>query len=274
MAGNRTALILVAVLVLIGAGYGYYSYMLKPATTALKSANDRKTAAESTLAQKNSQLADAQTVKNDYSTLATTIVSTVAIPRDRNEIIVTAQILDIARRSGAQIVLAGTASEGSSAPVDPTSPTPANQTGSFTMSYDMYGTYDQLVSFVKQLEEPVVVRNGSVYVRDRLINVTSFKLRPSQSAEGGEGTDDDVKLKLVKGGIYATIELELFYDASELSAEDAAASLDSSAASMGGTTPPADGSTPVDPNAPTNQTSSESNGTTIPAPTDQTASGS
>lgn len=250
MSGNRNMLILLAVVALAAGGYLWFSQMYQPAVaerTAAQvmadTAQQGLTTAQSELglAEKNIEASKSASAKSDDSVARLTLARQ-AIP-DKPYVDDAAVVLNrIAERSGIDTRFR------SSAPTANTSETSKAINGDLKgaspidLQFMASGTYQEMLTFLDRVEDPVTVDKGQMHVRGRLFNVVAIKIGTDDEAGGGDqssGDEEDAPLEIGPDDIVFNVVVRMYTSSSDNAAGVGAQTADPAAAGTSGSTTPA-----------------------------------
>ncbi len=270
---NKGAIVLIVVLLLGAGGYLWYSQMYTPAVEARTAAEATETAAQGELAAAKSKLAAAQKAIEDAKaengkpddSVARVQLARKAVPPKK--LIDDAMIVldDLAGRSGIRTAFSSGEEDAASAPAGGSNLQGATP---IDLKFKAAGTYQEMMLFMRLVEDTVVEEDGTLYARDRLFNVVKLQIGEEDEEESGssgfgaDGLEEEADANEIvagEGEVLFTVTVRMYTSSTENAAnvgatDPASQPTDGSAAGTGGaagTGAPADGSTPAtgDPNA-------------------------
>lgn len=198
---NAKTIALLAVLVLGGAGYLWYSQLYAPAVVERDGAAAQLTGIRQQLATTEAELTrlegeaagDGADDAGSREAVGKIVVTRTAIPEERQLGEAALVLTSLAERSGVQLDFNETAedAEGEAAPVaDPSldpaatgAPSASTTATPVALSLTGAGTYREMVTYIQLVESSVADRGGEVFVSGRLFNVASLSI----GGEAGEG---------------------------------------------------------------------------------------
>jgi hypothetical protein len=188
---NRNVRILLAVVLVAGAGFGYWHFLLAPKRAEADRLARKAATAQAQLAQAQATIATYQKARADYaSNFATVVRLGKAVPADDDTRSLVVQLNAAASRSGvdfSSVQLNGSASTPAPAGVPGAAPTDlppgAVQVGSagfseMPFSLAFQGTFEGLEGFFGRLERFVTLKGNTVEVSGRLLRVESVQISP------------------------------------------------------------------------------------------------
>lgn len=238
---NKGAIIGLMAVIAIAGGFAMWNFKYKPAKVMHEGAIQTQMASKTKVDGLEQQLAQVEQKGADNSSLSRIIISKVAIPQDEDGAEAIMQLNMIAKRAGVtltsvQITSTGGAnadgSQSASVPID--------------LTVDAHATYTALSMFLQMLQEQVDVRDSKIYVKGRLMNVTSLEL--------GNGDDAAAAIEdetMPAGHIKFSLTIQAYADNAEASGDaagmidPAAAGTDPAAGAPAPGTDPAAGATPA-----------------------------
>lgn len=265
---NKGAIALILALLVGAAGYLWYSQLYTPAVTKKTAAATTEKTAQDGLAAAKTKLASAQKAIEDSKkansapddSVARVQLARKAVPPAKLIDDAAIVLMDLARRADvrtsfssggdeAEGIIAETGSLSGATPVD--------------LRFEAAGTYDEMMLFMRLVEDTVVEKDGKLYARDRLFNVVKLEIggdeEESQSSTSGFASDglqkevDANELVARPGEILFTVTVRMYTSSTDnaqgvgaATSDPAAQPTDGSAtgAPADGSAPPTDGSTP------------------------------
>lgn len=252
---NKGAVILIVVLLLGAGGYLWWSQMYKPAVAARTAAQGQETAAQGELAAAKSKLAAAQKAIDDAKaengkpddSVARVQLARKAIPSKRLIDDAAIVLTDLADRSGIRTSFDSGGDEASAA----VAPTGSSLNGAtpIDLEFKAAGTYQEMMLFMRLVEDTVVEEDGKLYARDRLFNVVALKIGEDEESDGGSGgfaadglgQEDANEISARPGEVLFTVTVRMYTSSTE-NAASVGATADPAAQPTEGAGAPTDGS--------------------------------
>jgi hypothetical protein len=187
---NRNVRILLAVVLVAGAGFGYWHFLLGPKRVQADALARKAATAQAELAQDQATLATYQKARAEYaSNFATVVRLGKAVPADDDTRSLVVQLGAAASRSGVdfssvQLNASAAAPAPTGTPGAATNlPPGAVQVGSagfsqLPFSFAFQGTFAGLEGFFGRLERFVTLKGDTVEVSGRLLRVESIQISP------------------------------------------------------------------------------------------------
>jgi Tfp pilus assembly protein PilO len=190
---TRTYRLLLGVVVLGAAGFGYWNFLLSPKRKDAADLATKVSVAQAQVAQTQQTLKEYLTAKSKYAANYSEIVRLgKAAPSDDDTRSLVVQVDAAAKRSGiafANIDLVAGAATASATSSVATAPTPgasklppgAVNGGSYSLmpfQFSFEGEYDRLSNFFSRLERFVTLRGDKIEVNGRLLRIDKIALTP------------------------------------------------------------------------------------------------
>jgi hypothetical protein len=288
---NKGAIALIVLLLFGAGGYLWYSMMYTPAVEEKTTALAAQQQAQSTLQAAQSKLAAAQQEVEESkkaagkpdTSVAEVQVARKAVPNERLIDDAAIVLMDIADRSG--IRTSFSASSDPQASSSNAAPGPQGSTP-IDLTFKAAGTYDEMMLFMRLVEDTVVSKDGKLYASDRLFNVVRLELNaadaanePANAGFGTSGQSSDVEeLVARKGELIFTVVVRMYSSTTKDAQSVGASTPDPASGATAGTDPatgqPAAGATGTTGAPTTGTTGAPTTGTTgTPSSTTGTPSG-
>lgn len=247
---NKGAIALIVVLLFGAGGYLWYSMMYTPAVAEKTTALAAQQQAQSTLQAAQSKLAAAQQEVEESkkeagkpdTSVAEVQVARKAVPNERLIDDAAIVLMDIADRSG--IRTSFSASSDPQASSSNAAPGPQGSTP-IDLTFKAAGTYDEMMLFMRLVEDTVVSKDGKLYASDRLFNVVRLELNaadaanePANAGFGTSGQSSDIEeLVARKGELIFTVVVRMYSSTTKDAQSVGASTPDPAAGATAGTDP-------------------------------------
>jgi hypothetical protein len=177
---NKTALLIIGLMILGGLGYAFYSMAYKPATNDRALAQGEFATAEAAQTDAQAKLDQAKDARErkeaglDKTAVGKIMAKRNAVPKDPAIEEVMLEVNRLALKSGVDVTKIEPGETGGNA--GPVSVTTAGGTLTTDITIEGHARYSSLMMFARRMQDLVSVRRGKVYVRGRLISIVDMSI--------------------------------------------------------------------------------------------------
>jgi hypothetical protein len=225
---NKGAIVAIIVLLLGAGGYLWYSQMYTPAldkqkfaVTSEKTAQDGLAAAKAklTAAQQAIENAKKENGKPDDSVPRVQLARK-AVPPAKLIDDAAIVLMDLARRADVRTSFKSESDGADAAVADPAAGGSLNGATPVDLTFKAAGSYQEMMQFMRLVEDTVVAEDGKLYARDRLFNVVKLEIGDDEdsggsgvsgfSSEGVDSEEDANELVARPGEILFTVTVRMY----------------------------------------------------------------